>query len=246
MPRKLSQPIITLTSDFGLTDSYVAEMKAAVLRECPDARLIDVTHLVPRHDVLFGSIMVERAVSAFPAGTVHLAVVDPGVGSSRRLIVAKIKQQTIVCPDNGLITWAWRMHGAGDVFEITWRPRKCSQTFHGRDILAPIAGRVGSRLRLRGVVRRIDNPVILNLREGQIIHIDSFGNCVTNVRSAKPQAAITVRGRSVGSLRTAYSDVPIGKPLALIGSAGLLEIAVREGSARDKLKLKVGDEVVLR
>src|SRR5688572_25069827 len=105
------RPIITLTSDFGLSDFYVAAMKAVLIRHAPDARLIDVTHQVPRHDILCGAITLERAVDGFLPGTVHLAVVDPGVGSTRRLIVTDIHQQTIICPDNGLITWALRMHG---------------------------------------------------------------------------------------------------------------------------------------
>src|SRR3954466_5049391 len=108
------RPIVTLTSDFGTVDFYVAAMKAALLRPCPDARLIDVPHNVPRHDILCGSITLERAVDGFPPGTGHPAVVDPGVGTDRRLIVTKLKDQFIVCPDNGLITWPWRRLGPGE------------------------------------------------------------------------------------------------------------------------------------
>src|SRR5689334_11939661 len=143
------RPIITLTSDFGLADSYVAAMKAAIIKHCPQARLIDVTHNVPRHDILCGSITLERAVDGFPAGTIHLAVIDPGVGSDRRLIVTNVSGHTIVCPDNGLITWTLRVHGTAlddrkpgisgaaanarvsSFREITWRPRNLSSTFHG-------------------------------------------------------------------------------------------------------------------
>src|SRR5439155_20765386 len=145
MPRG-QRPIITLTSDFGLSDHYVAAMKAVLIREFPIARLIDVTHNVPRHDILCGSITLERAVDGFVPGTVHLAVVDPGVGTDRRLIIAQVKDQFIVCPDNGLITWAWRLHGdvrgGGSVREITWRRKRSSSTFHGRDVMAPIAARI--------------------------------------------------------------------------------------------------------
>jgi S-adenosyl-L-methionine hydrolase (adenosine-forming) len=221
--------IITLTTDFGLSDSYVAVMKAAVLRHAPRALLIDVTHQVPRHDILCGSITLERAIDGFPSGTVHLAVVDPGVGANRRIIVAQINRQTIVCPDNGLITWAWHLHGGGNVHELTWRPRKSSSTFHGRDIMGPAAG---------GDARR-----------GRVIHVDHFGNATTNISHGALRAFtvrnIRVRGRTVGKLRRTYWDVAPGKPLALIGSAGLLEIAVRDGSAARDLKLKVGDEVVV-
>src|SRR5690349_14732556 len=107
-PPPRPRPIVTLTTDFGLRDAYVAQMKAVLVRECPHVRLIDVTHDVPRHDILCGSITLERAVDGFPPGTVHLAVVDPGVGTDRRMIVAQVKDQFVVCPDNGLITWSWR------------------------------------------------------------------------------------------------------------------------------------------
>src|SRR2546430_106634 len=135
------RPIITLTSDFGLSDHYVAAMKAVLIRDCPSARLVDVTHAVPRHDILCASITLERAVDGFLPGTVHLAVVDPGVGTDRRLIIARVREQYIVCPDNGLITWAWRVHvltpGQSEapprvdswVREIAWRPCESSTTF---------------------------------------------------------------------------------------------------------------------
>src|SRR3954468_23737163 len=119
---RTAQPIVTLTTDFGLSDYYVAAMKAVLIRYCRNVRLVDVTHQVPRHDILCGSITLERAVDGFPPGTVHLAVVDPGVGSDRRLLVARVNEQLIVAPDNGLITWPWRMHGGGAAHELTWRP----------------------------------------------------------------------------------------------------------------------------
>src|SRR5688500_2236601 len=134
------RPIVTLTTDFGTSDFYVAAMKAVLIRHCPEVRLIDVTHAVPRHDILCGSITLERAVSGFPEGTIHLAVVDPGVGTDRRLLVTRLNDQLIVCPDNGLITWPWHRLGPGEAFELTWRPAKSSETFHGRDVMAPVAG----------------------------------------------------------------------------------------------------------
>jgi S-adenosylmethionine hydrolase len=251
------RPIITLTSDFGLTDAYVATMKAAILRTCPQARLIDVTHNVPRHDILCGSITLERAVDGFPEGTVHLAVVDPGVGTERRLIVARIKRQLIVCPDNGLITWSWQMHGGGEAWEITWRPGKSSATFHGRDIMAPVAARMACGAQVQEVGRSVLDPVMLDLEpvkeahsSARIIHIDHFGNATTNVPHAvlreMPAVTVKVRNKTIGKLRRTYWDVPPGKPLALIGSSGLLEIAVRDGSAKDDLKVGVGDEIQLK
>src|SRR5687767_7740588 len=171
------RPIVTLTSDFGTRDFYVAAMKAVLIRHCPDVRLIDVTHAVPRHDVLCGSITLERAVDGFPAGTVHLAVVDPGVGTDRRLLVAELKGQLIVCPDNGLVTWPWRRLGPGRAHELTWRPPQASETFHGRDVMAPVAGMLAGGKSLRAVSRPIDDPVLLDITPagvsefGRVIHI---------------------------------------------------------------------------
>jgi S-adenosyl-L-methionine hydrolase (adenosine-forming) len=256
-----TRPIITLTSDFGLSDHYVAAMKAVLIRTCPQARLIDVTHNVPRHDILCGSITLERAIDGFPPETVHLAVVDPGVGTDRRLIIGRIKQQYVVCPDNGLITWARNVHGADWVREITWRPKTSSATFHGRDVMAPTAARIACGDDLREFSREIDDPVLLQdltppanngdlPPRGKIIHIDHFGNATTNIRQEVlrklPSANVKIRRRTIGRLKKTYWDVAPGKPLALIGSSGLLEIAVRDGSAKEQLKVRVGDEVVLR
>src|SRR5215469_11464513 len=110
-------------------------MKAVLVRECPEVRLIDITHQVPRHDILCGAITLERAIDGFGPGTVHLAVVDPGVGSDRRILIVKIRQSLVVCPDNGLITWAWYRLGPAQASELIWRPARASDTFHGRDIM---------------------------------------------------------------------------------------------------------------
>ena len=251
----VGRPIVTLTSDFGTSDFYVAAMKAVLLRACPEARLIDVTHAVPRHDILCGSITLERAVDGFPPGTTHLAVVDPGVGTDRRLIVAEVRQQRVVCPDNGLITWAWRRHGGGTAYELTWRPQRApSDTFHGRDIMAPVAGMLAAGARLETLARPVGAPVLLDVSPvdgaagvARIIHVDVFGNATTDLShellGERRLKAVRVKGRDLGRLRRTYWDVPPGKPLALIGSSGLLEIAVRDGSAAQELGLRVGDEV---
>lgn len=254
----LSRPIVTLTTDFGTSDHYVSAMKAALIRECPDVRLIDVTHQIPRHDILCGSITLERGIDGFPAETVHLAVVDPGVGTKRRLLIARIKQQWLVCPDNGLITWAFRRHGVEKTYELTWRPPKSrlSNTFHGRDVMAPVAGMLAAGEPAEGLGRPMDDPVLLDIAPAdpangvaKVIHIDHFGNATTNLshddlrKLGRP--AVRVGGKRIGRLRRTYWDVEPGRPLALIGSSGLLEIAVRDGSAADALQLRAGDEVAL-
>ena len=252
-----ARPIVTLTSDFGTVDFYVAAMKAALLRTCADARLIDVTHGVPRHDILCGSIALERAVDGFPPGTVHLAVVDPGVGTDRRILVTHVKGQTIVCPDNGLVTWAWRRHGGGRAHKLSWLSvRDPSDTFHGRDIMAPAAGMLASGKPISELAAPIDDPVLLQVaptdgRAGaaRVIHVDVFGNATTDLsRELLGDARICgvrVKGRDLGRPRRTYWDVAPGKPLALIGSSGLLEVAVRDGSAAHELGVRVGDEVAV-
>jgi len=248
------RPIVTLTTDFGLTDWYVAAMKAVLLRHCPEARLIDVTHQVEPGDVLCASIALERAVDGFPAGTVHLAVVDPGVGSDRRMIVAEIAGHWIVCPDNGLITWAWRRHPGGRAFALAWRPARASDTFHGRDIMGPVAGMLATGRSIAALATPIEDPVLLDVAPagaggattGQVIHVDRYGNAMTNVPADLVRAAsgqsVQVKGHAMRLHRT-YTDVAPGEALALIGSSGLLEIAVRDGSAAKDLDVRVGDAV---
>lgn len=251
MPRK-PRPIISLTTDFGLRDHYVAAMKAVLVSHCPEAILIDVTHDVPRHDVLCGSICLERVVAGFPDGTVHLAVVDPGVGTERKILVAQINKQIVVCPDNGLITWAWHRLGPGKAYELQWRPPRSSATFHGRDVMAPVAARLAAGESVPSMARPMRNPILLDIapalnRKGSVIHLDHFGNATTNISHETLKSFqvknVRVRGQRLGMLKHTYWDAAPGEPLALIGSSGLLEIAVRDGDAARQLKLKIGDEV---
>src|SRR4051812_16478729 len=184
-PRTLV-PIVALTTDFGLTDSYVAEMKAVLLAERPEARIVDVTHGIAPQDVLAGSFVLDRALRVFGPGTVHLAVVDPGVGSNRRLLAVEVRGQWVLCPDNGLITWPWRRGGGGAVArELVWRPPQASSTFHGRDVLAPVAAMI-LRRETRGLFGRSCEPILLSVAPAgntpdaaEVIHIDHFGNATT-------------------------------------------------------------------
>jgi S-adenosylmethionine hydrolase len=258
MPGINRKRIVTFTTDFGLTDAYAAVMKAAVLRHCHDALLIDITHQIPPQDILCGSLALERAVDGFPPGTVHLAVVDPGVGTRRRMLICELREQRVVCPDNGLITWTWRRHLGGRAHEIRWRPKvKPSNTFHGRDIFAPIAGMLASGTKITELATPINDPLLLDVapitdsrQHGAIIHLDHYGNATTNICCetllTNDDRTIRIKRRKIGSLRKTYCDVLPGEPLALIGSSGLLEIAVRDGSAAKTLRLKVGDKVFVR
>jgi S-adenosylmethionine hydrolase len=246
----MKRPIVTFTTDFGLSDSYVAEMKASVLKENPDCTLIDVTHSIPPQDVVAGSITLQRAIAAFPPRSIHVAVVDPGVGTRRRLLIVKINRQRVLCPDNGLITWAWRMHEDAKAYELTWRPEQASETFHGRDIMGPVAGMLSRGKPTKALAQRIDDPMLLKIapatsKRGEIMHIDRFGNAITNIVGTARTASVRAGRKTFGIHRT-YSAVPRGKPVAVIGSSGLLEIAIRDGNAAKALGLRVGHEVVLQ
>jgi S-adenosylmethionine hydrolase len=246
------RPIITLTSDFGTDDFYVAAMKAVLLQYCRDAQLVDITHEIARHDIAGGSFTLERALAVFPSGTVHLAVIDPGVGTDRRMLIAECNGSWIVCPDNGLITWTKQRQTMGRFFAIDWRPDRPSNTFHGRDVMAPIAGQLASGAQAAAFGHEIADPLMLGLypaiswQNGRVIHLDHFGNATTNI----PAELIDNRNlhwhvghHAVGKLRQTYGDVAPGQPLALIGSSDLLEIAVREGSAAELLGIRIGDLV---
>jgi S-adenosylmethionine hydrolase len=242
-------PIVSLTTDFGLEDWYVAAMKAVLLSHSPAARLVDITHTIPPGDITKGSITLERAVASFPPATIHLAVIDPTVGSDRRPLIVRIHQQLIVCPDNGLITWAWRRWGGGEAYEITWKPLVLSPTFQGRDLFSPVAGMLASYRALLDLAKPTTNPVLLELHPaagptGQIIHIDHYGNATTNIPGSAIALGAQVKVANVTlPLRQTYSNVAAGQGLVLIGSSDLLEIAVRDGSAAAQLSLKVGDAV---
>lgn len=258
--RPRSPVVVAFTTDFGHADAYAAAMKAAVVACAgPIAgglQLIDVTHEIPPQDVWAGSILLERAVADFPAGTLHVAVVDPGVGTSRRLLLCRSRDQWILCPDNGLITWTLRRHHV-EAAELVWRPagRAVSPTFHGRDILAPAAGILAAGRVPRGFTRPIARPRLLEslllmppgAQRGQVIAFDRYGNATTNILSEAlpPDATVRVGTRQIGRVARTYADVKPGRPLALIGSADLLEIAVRNGSARSALHLRVGSPVRL-
>ena len=244
------RPIVTFLSDFGLTDAYVAEMKAAVLMQCREATLVDITHAVPRQDILAGAIALERAVAAFPPGTVHVAVVDPGVGTDRKLLAVRIAGQMIFAPDNGLVTWAVRRHGCEATNELLWRPPHVSSTFHGRDVLAPVAGMSAAGRLTSAQARPIDRVMLLDIKlaetlaDARVLAIDHFGNVITNVPADLVQLGLRVAGRA--TIHKTFADVPKRTAVAYIGSAGLLEIAINHDSAAKKFRLRIGQKVPVR
>jgi len=242
-------PILTLTTDFGRDGPYVAAMKGVVLGLAPDAQMIDVSHAIAPQNVLEGAFVLANIVDAFPAGTVHLAVVDPGVGTARRLVAVSVAEQWFVAPDNGLLGGVTQGRPVFGIWEITnpalRRPR-VSMTFHGRDILAPAAAhlllgrdpdelgpRLSKIISLANFEPRFDDHAIV----GEVIFRDAFGNLITNIHASRlpddpPESwTIEMNGETIRGLARTYGDRPPGSLVALAGSSGWIEVAVVNGDA---------------
>ncbi|MHB8645132.1 MAG: SAM hydrolase/SAM-dependent halogenase family protein [Thermomicrobiales bacterium] len=259
--------IVTLTTDFGLRDSYVAQMKGMILRTALRVTIVDVTHAISRHSIVQAAFVIADLWRMYPDGTAHVVVVDPGVGTDRRPIALEVDGQYFVGPDNGLFSHvlaaaereglSWR--GVVLTNPDYWRVRDISATFHGRDIFAPAAAHLVNGTHLPHLGDPLDHPVRLALPSyeeaggtirGEIIYVDSFGNCVTNIpaRILPPRApGVTVACGPLAALPLAstYGMVGEGEPLALIGSHGYLEIAVRLGNAASDIGLDTGTPVVV-
>jgi S-adenosylmethionine hydrolase len=248
--------ILTLTTDFGLADPYVGMMKGVVLALNPQAVLVDVTHEVPPGDVRTGAFLLAHAVRYFPSGSVHVAVVDPGVGGRRRAIAVETRSGWLVGPDNGLLSLATRGQRARTV-ELTarhfFRP-EVSRTFHGRDVFAPVAAHLSLGVPLERLGPRVARPVALawprpsrrgRILVGEVVHVDRFGNLITNLepRHVAPGARLRAGAFAAVRLCASYDSVRPGELLAIVGSYGLVELAARDGSAAAALGLGRGDRV---
>ena len=244
--------IVTLLTDFGVSDTYVGQMKGAILSLAPAVTLVDLTHAVPPQDVFAGAFLLWTAVSAFTRGTIHLGVVDPGVGSARRAIaLASQRGDVLIGPDNGLLLpAAARLGGIATAIALP-TPAAASATFHGRDIFAPAAARVATGVSLTDLGTPITDLVQLSLPEptedaGEVIHVDTYGNLITNIPAPNLRQAT---GVSIGDVQvplvTHYAEAEPHALVALVGSAGLLEISVRDGSAAAQTRARRGAAVRL-
>jgi S-adenosylmethionine hydrolase len=238
-------PVITLLTDFGTADGYVGEMKGVLASLAPDASVVDISHDIPPQDIVRARLTVSRYWRRFPRGTVHVVVVDPGVGTPRAALAVRADGRFLVGPDNGVLSAAIGV-GAAEVVELDV-PGGASPTFHGRDVFAPTAARLSRGEPLEILGRRHRSSVVMYtpvpVREdgrvrGEIISIDRFGNAITNL-DATDAATLHVAGQVVPVVRT-FADVDVGLGCALVGSAGLVEVAVRDGSAAEAMALRVG------
>ncbi len=241
-------PVISLLTDFGTADYYVGAVKGAILSVNPSAVVVDITHEIPPQDIAAGAFTLLAAYKTFPAGAIHVAVVDPGVGSTRRPIIVSANEQFFVGPDNGLFTYIYDREPTYRIFHITadrfFRPQP-STTFHGRDIFAPVAAALSKGIAVEDFGAEINDELRLPSLESplRIIHIDRFGNCVTNITRDRAPREIVVKGRTISEFRQFYGEGDNESLFAIWGSAGFLEISVNGGSAAQALLVKRGDPV---
>ena len=268
IPKNPAQPIpsiITLTTDFGFRDAYVGSMKGVILSIHPGVRLVDIAHQLPAHGVLETACLLREACPRFPPGTVHVAVVDPGVGGARRPVLLKIEDRFYVGPDNGifgLLLEDFTLQGGWALENRTYFLPSVSRTFHGRDVFAPVAAHLARGIPPESFGTAITDPLRSPLPRpeedgaelrGQVAWVDRFGNCITNLKAEvvfawAGGASFVVRAasKSFEEISASYGSIPRGEALVLFNSMGLLEIACNQTRADRTLGLTQGEPVMLR
>lgn len=258
--------VIALMSDFGVRDYYVAAMKGVILQIDPKATIIDVTHDIGSQDILHGAFVLRQTMPYFPEGTIFVAVVDPGVGTRRHILAARYSNRTILAPDNGLLTLVHRDAELQEIRIVENRrffANTLSSTFHGRDIFAPVAAHLSRGAAMDHLGPVADRIEIMDLArptvqqdgtlDGEVMLVDRFGNLITNISTMDLSAAnirrnleVSIADHDIGPIRATYAEVAQGELVALIGSSLMLEVAVNQGSAAEKLSLGRGAPVKLR
>ncbi|MGF1670516.1 MAG: S-adenosyl-l-methionine hydroxide adenosyltransferase family protein [Balneolaceae bacterium] len=255
------RPILTLTTDFGLKDHYVAAMKAVIIGISPNVRLVDISHHIPPQDIMAGAWVVRNATMYFPPKTVHLIVVDPGVGTNRNPVIIEIKDQLFVGPDNGIFSLI------ADNYEYKatklsnpdyWLKNK-SNTFHGRDVFAPVAAHLTKGVPVHEFGEQLDEIVTYRWAipiadkdgiQGWVVHIDRFGNLITNIPESMLKNIIGNRSYKIyvgnmilNNILSTFGSVPDGEPVAYIGSSDVLEIGINKGNAKKMLGVEKGAQI---
>ena len=253
--------IITLTTDFGLSDPFVGIMKGVMLGIAPTVRVVDITHDIPSYDVAEAAFIIDSAYRYFPNGTIHVIVVDPGVGSSRRPIAMKVNEHVFIAPDNGVLSWVLHSSGNGAAtaaYHITNRELfnpSVSNTFHGRDVFAPVAAHLARGGALDSVGPKVldykkDPPPLVrrlgtNRVIGTVIRVDRFGNVLTNLMRGDLNTAFRIRNGSaeVRRLLSNYAEGEAGEVFAIEGSTGFIELSMNQGSAAERFGVRRGSEI---
>jgi len=260
----MRKSVITLLTDFGTKDHYVASMKGTILNINSRCTLIDITHHITPHDIKEGAFILGNAYSSFPKGTIHLSVVDPGVGGSRKPILIVTTNYFFVGPDNGLFTFALKREKVEKAVALTNQNyffSQMSNTFHGRDLFAPVAAYLSLGVKPEAFGPALNSWVELDfgktrIREGrligEILHIDAFGSLISNIGNEQlfhfvkdHSFVIRVGKRTIRGLKKGYWEGKRNEAMALIGSGGFLEISAREGNAQKVLRVKKGDQVTI-
>ncbi len=261
----MRRPIVTLTTDFGQVDHYVGTMKGVILSRCPDAQLVDISHQIEQFSILSGAYAVSQSTPYFPPGTVHVVVIDPGVGTERKPLLAEAMGQFFIAPDNGVLSFILKGDPTATAREISnrdlWLP-SASATFHGRDVFAPAAAVLASgKAKPENAGSLVEQPILLtdlepqktasNLWRGMVLSVDHFGNVISNFRSAEFGAALQGRftislgvGR-VTSARLWFGGAPSNLCFAYLGSSGFIELGMNQSSAASRLQVKPGAAVHL-
>jgi S-adenosyl-L-methionine hydrolase (adenosine-forming) len=260
------RPIITLSTDFGLRDDYVGTVKGVILSNCRNAVIVDLAHEIEAQNIVMAAMSIGHSFRFFPPGTVHMVVVDPGVGSDRRILALRASGHLFIAPDNGVLTPLLehdRFQDAYAISNVGLFAETISKSFHGRDIMAPVAAKLACGLDITQVGPQMERQECcrINLPKalvekgkivGEIIHIDHFGNLRTSIRErdialfAKQKVKITVGNHTIDGICTTYSDAETGKIVALYDSRNHLEIALNGGSASLTLGSRIEDKVVIK
>ncbi len=254
-----ARPLITLTTDFGEADYFVAAMKGAIYSINPSVELVDITHQIPPYDVYSAAFTLMCCYRDFPGGTIHLVVVDPGVGSARRPIVAMTNSHSFVGPDNGVFSYIYGLEQVNRVVHVTashYFRSPVSNTFQGRDVFAPVAAYLAKGVEWRMMGDEIDDPIKFNIPaptisagsiRGQAIHVDRFGNIITNITTAElteelmlANPRVKIGAHPLARVLTHFAEAQDGELFAYVGSAGLLELALPKRSAARTLEVRRG------
>lgn len=234
------RPVVTFLSDFGLKDAYVAQVKAVILSHIPEASIIDITHDIEPFQIISAAWLLSTSSRFFPLGTVHLAVVDPGVGTGRGILAMRKGGHLFIGPDNGIFSF---LYPSEEILEIIWRPQGAvSSTFHGRDIFAPLVVKVLSDHVLSELGIPKTDPVSFDVKAPMVVHIDTFGNVITNIGCDRLGLGtlFKVNGTTVSSVSGTFADIPPGTVGLICGSEGTIEIVANRARASDIIGARVG------